>query len=331
MAITNPTGFELTDEDLDRVLEEVEQELVPVLKSANEKLSKADEESSPDDKSGPPEKEESSPAEESSSEGSAPSGDAPPPPGPEASASPEGSAPPAGPEASSPAPGAEGSAGPGGLPTDPAQLQQMIASLPPEAQKAIYLAAKQAIFAQQSAPPAPGAEGSAPPMSPPGAPPAGPGPEMSSPPPASPPAGPPVPPMGKGEVPAGKQAPQNSKPGVMAPDANGDKVLKSEIEGLKKLIKSQAEMIKGQHDQFVLLEKAVTHMAATPIRKAITGVSHIAKSESGERSLSKAEVVSRVNALDVKSLSKKDKDAVLKFFDSGSQNIDLVKHLVVTK
>jgi hypothetical protein len=317
--------FEIDESSLTSILAEVERDLKPVLVEAKDRLLKAE-----DEKSGPPAKkddEKSAPAEESSSsEGSAPpaeasaGGDAGGPPAPEASASAPADASAGGP----PPPGPEASASPGGLPTDPAQLQQMIQSAPPEVQKAIYLAAKQALFASMGGAGAgPGPEASAspaPPMPPPGpeasasAPmPPPPGPEASA-----PPAGPPPPMMGKGEI---KASPGNG--GKSAPVKKSEPQMNTDVEDLKALVKAQAEDIK-------LLTKAVQHMAGTPVRKAVTGISVIAKSEAKEPTrLSKSEVNAKLSEkIREGDLTKKDRESIRRFYDTGSTNYTLVEHLL---
>lgn len=294
-------GFEINEESLATILAEVEQDLVPVIKSAKDDLKKAQ------DASAPP-TEESSESSEPSAEGSSPASPAPASaPGAEASSpAPAGddSAPPFPPGDASAPPSPEAApASPEGsaFPSDPAALQAMVAAQPPEVQKALYLAAKSAIFAAQaSAAPSPA-------------------PAPASPSPAAPPPGPDagVPAM-KGEM---KSSPGNG----------GDPVSKSEtsreVEELKKLVKTQ-------NDQIALITQAVTHLASTPIRKAITGIGqlkHIAKSEGKdvEVRLTKSEVTAKLREKSRDdSLSKKDRANITKFYDTGSENYSLIKHLL---
>lgn len=299
------SGFQIDESQLTSILDEVEQGLIPVLKSEANRLSKAkDEASAPpseDEGSAPPD-EGSAPAEGSAPPEASASGDAPPmasPAGPEASAPPEGAGPP--PEGSAPA------AAPGGLPNDPAALAEMIGKLPPEQIKAIYLASKQAIFAAQgpAASPAPaGPAGGPPPMAPPAGGP--PGPEASA-------GGPPMPPPAmKAEM---KASPGNG--GKTAP------VAKSE----SSVVDTLTDLVKKQNEKIELLTKAVTHMAGTPVRKAITGVSHIAKSETAKeaRQFTKAEVNAKLTEqIRGGKLEKKEIAQIKRFFDTGSQDFNLI-------
>lgn len=303
-------SLEIDEAALDGILNQVSEELAPILKSEAQKLNK--------EESGSPE--ESSGSASGEGEASASGGGEDGPPGADASAgappadASASAAPPAGPPGASPSapPAASPSAG---MPTDPAQMAQMVAQMPPEAVKALYLAAKQALFA--AAPPA------APDMSAgPGAPPAGP-----SAPPMAPPAGPPPdasagappmdPAMGKGEF---KASPGNGgKLAVKKSEAD------PEIAELKKALKEQGEALEA-------FAKAFTRMASTPQRRAVTSVAALAKSEESNeepKPMSKSELNARLSE-QIKSgkLEKKDKEAVRRFYDTGSTNVNLVKHLL---
>ncbi len=294
-------SLEIDDDALKNILAEVGALVEPMLKSEVKNLNKADgeeEEAPPAEASAP--KEEDSPTEESTP---APAG------GP-----PEQSAPPAGPPGGAPpmdaGPGGPPGADPsGGLPDDPAALMDMMAQLPPEKLKAIYMASKQALLAMKGAA-GPGAAGPAsPPAGPPGMGAGGPPPEQSGPPAGAPPM---PPPAMKGEM--------KASPG------NGSVAKKSEKdnEDLKALVKTQG-------DQIALLTTAITKMVATPIRKAITNVSSLGKSESvpTEINLSKKEVTEALSEkVRSQSLSKKDKEAVRKYYDQGCKDLGLVAHLL---
>lgn len=342
------TEIEIDQVSLDSILAEVEQELEPVLKAEKDRLAKAD-----GDSDGPPKKDEGSedkggdkspPAsEDKSGEESAP------PAGPDASASapPAGPPPPPGPDASASAP-PPGSAPAGsppaspGMPTDPAALAQMIASLPMEQQKAVYLASKQALAASMAAgagaPPA----GAPPAGSPPMAPPPGPDASAAGAPPMAPPAAPPAPPMsppaGAPPADASGAPPMDPTMKMEASPANGGKsvpVKKSEKtvdnkgnkenEELKALVKSQGEKID-------LLHRAVQHMAGTPIRKAVTSISALKKTEGNDgkepKTLTKAEMTTQLTAMiRSRKLNKTDSEKVRKFYDEGSTNFESIAHL----
>jgi hypothetical protein len=312
-------ALEIDEAALDGILDQVSEELAPILKSEAQKLNK--------EESGPPE--ESSGSASASGEGSASAsgggeGGPPPPPGADASAgappadasaSPAG-APPAGPPGASPSPAAPAASPSAGMPTDPAQMAQMVAQMPPEAVKALYLAAKQALFAAQppaapdmsAAPGAPPADASA------GAPP------MAPPPAAGPSAGaPPMDPtMGKGEM---KASPGNG--GKLA-------VKKSEkdpeVAELRKVVAEQGQ-------QLETLAAAFIKNLSTPQRRAVTSVAHLAKSEDTASNQPKPMTKSELNSSlseKIKSgkLEKKDKEAIRRFYDTGSTNVNLVKHLL---
>lgn len=317
-------SFTIDNKKLKDILAEVEAEIVPVLKNERARLlKKAAEESGG---------EESPPAEESSdagcdggaeaSAGGPPAeGSGPPMGGPEASAPAEGSAPPPGAEASAGAP-PEAS---GGLPADPAALQQMVAQLPPEQQEALYLAVKQVLFARQGAGPEasaggpPGAPPAGPPMGgPPGAPPMGAGPEASA-------GGPPPP----GPEASGGLPPPALKSEFKASPGNGGKVAKSERETkLEAQVKAMDEKMKTLEKGFTL---ALERLTGQPMRKAVTGVGHIAKSETApaEKTLTKSEIDSALRKhVRNEKTTRETRARINKFYDTGSVNVDLIKDLL---
>lgn len=333
MADTKDTqnGFEIDGASLDNILAQVEQELAPVLKAEKDRLVKAKEDGDgdgdADDKGsdGPPAKEESSPPAEESSP-AAPPADASgaPPAGPPAS--------PAGPDASASPPGSP-PASPGGLPADPAALAQMIAQMPIEKQKAIYLASKQSLSAALAAgsPPAgPDASAGAPPMAPPAAPAAPPMDASAPPAPPAPPASappadasgaPPMDPAMKNEM---KPSEGNGGKSVPVKKTEKQPMVNKDNEELKALVKAQDEKI-GQ------LTKIVGMLAGTPVRKAVTSVGVLKKTEDGkdeQKQLTKSEVTSQLTEL-IKGnkLSKKDRENVRKFYDQGSSDFKLIEHL----
>ncbi len=310
---TDPKENELRD-----LLAAVETDIVAMVKSEKEKLSKAhpgEEDSSevPADQSAtsaPSDAPASPPA--SADAGTPPdaSASAPPSDGPPASAAPGGDAP--------PAPGADASAG-GGDPAadqsaDPAALEAEYGKLPLEDLKAHYLACKSALFALMGGAQDPAAAGGEPP--PPAAPDASAPPPPAAPP-AAPPASPSAPPALKAELPATTEA------------ANGGKITKSEkdvkIENLETLL---AKSDKGIND----LLDVVTKLVETPVRKAITSIDHIARPGSeiapaGDVSaLSKSEIKARLKKV-IPDLKKSDRDLVYAY-DVGTIGADKIAHLI---
>lgn len=354
---TENKGFEIDEKSLDSILAEVEQELEPVLKAEKARLAKAD-----DDSDGPPKKDDKGgddKGEKSGGDDKGPpksddsSADASAPPAADASASAPPAGPPA-PPAGPPGADASASAPPAGsppaspaspgFPTDPAALAQMIAAQPLEAQKAIYLASKQALAASMSA----GAGSPAPAGAPAGAPPPGPdasamGPGAGAPPmaPPAPPAGPPAgapPADASGAPPMDPTMKSDMKPsegngGQMKAVAKSEKTVDNnkDTEELKKLVKSQADLIKSQGEKLDLLQRAVTHIAGTPVRKAVTSVSALKKTEGDgkeSKQLTKAEMNAQLSQM-IKGgkLNKSDKEKVRKFYDEGSTNFESIAHL----
>jgi hypothetical protein len=325
------TPLEIDDEALNSILDEVSKELVPVLKTEAARLAKAA------DGDGPPPKEESSGGDDAPQEESGP-----PSPSPEASASPAGGPPPPGPEASAsappppgagaPPPGAAPGAEAGGMPTDPQQLAAMLAPLPLEQKKAIYMALKEQLFQAQAQGPAGAGAGGPPPPgagAPPAMPPPGPEASASAPPPPGA-GGPPMPPpMGKGETAA---SPLKSN------DTNGDDAASTKNVGSGKMGKSESKeteelrkLVKSQGEDIALLTKAVKVMVNTPMRKAVTSINSFAKTEGGDEpvSLTKKELTEKLSAhARNKDLKKTDREAITKFYDSGSTNVNLIAHLL---
>ena len=222
-------------------------------------------------------------------EESSPAPEASPAGPPEASAAPAPEASPAAPapEASPAAPAGPPAGAEGGIPDDPAALMDMFSQLPPQKIKAIYMAAKQALISIQ------GGQAGGPPSSA-GAPPA----------PAGPPPG--APPAMKAEM--------KSSPG------NGGKVLKNENEEINKILKNQNEKIE-------LLTQVIQKMAGTPVRKAVTSVTQLNKSEttSTEVTMSKSEISSKLSEV-IKSgnLNKSEREKIRKYYDNGCKDVSLI-------
>jgi hypothetical protein len=220
------------------------------------------------------------------------------------------------------------------MPADPNAIAAMIAQMPPDQQKVVYLAAKQALMAGMGAgaPPAPA-----------GAPPMGAGPSPS---PAAPPSPAPAP-LAMSEGSAGAKAPQNANPGVMAPSGNGEEVLRSvhkaeaavaEIQKMFKAEKAEKEKlmktVEEQGKSLDLAVKAVTLLTNTPMRKAVTRISEVTPlvksgGEDEPRPMTKSEVNARLSE-QIKSgkLEKKDKERIRRFYDNGSVDLTLIQHLL---
>jgi hypothetical protein len=319
-----------SEDDLKRILAETEAELAPVLKAEAERMTRLAKEETPE---GTPDDSPSAPPHDESAESPGGDGSAPPPGPP--------SAPPPGPDASASAPP---SPSPGGaLPSDPAQLAEMVAQLPPEQQEALYLAAKQAIFAREGAagappsPSAPDAAGASAPPSPAG------------PPPGPPAGGPPMPPPGPPALKAEMQSsPANgtaSKPRAGAlgkTEQSRDQVIadlrksladeRAKREAAEKSASSDPA-VKAIGEKVELLAKAMTAIMGKPQRKALTSlpsaVVPLAKSEAGEVQLSKSEVKDRLNAVAANpKLSKADRKRISQYYDGHCQNYALVKDLI---
>jgi hypothetical protein len=285
-----------TKEQIDALVAELEQELEPMLKA--ERVAKG--EGSP-----PQSDEQSSPSESPSPEAppESPAGGPPPSADPSASASPPPGAPPSAPP---PGPGASP-----GLPADPAQLAQMIAQLPPEQQEALYMAAKQAIFARGG--PSPSADASAPPP--------------GSPPPAASPA-PVPPPTMKAEQspsPGNGSGSLHPKPGHVGKSEPADALAKL-IKGLQDQV---ASLQKSQSHQADLVGKAIAAITRTPIRKALTEVPYLGKSEeSPVDSMTRPEIDRKLKSLDKSRLSKADRQKINQFYESYGADVGPIKHLL---
>lgn len=111
------------------------------------------------------------------------------------------------------------------------------------------------------------------------------------------------------------------------------KVAKSEktVDNKNKENEELRALVKSQGDQIALLTKAVTHIAGTPIRKAVTSISALKKTEgdgSAPKQLTKAEMNATLTQM-IKGgkLNKADKEKVRKFYDEGSTNFESIQHL----
>ena len=179
-------------------------------------------------------------------------------------------------------------------------MQLEYAKLPVEELKAHYLAAKAALFAAMGGDGA--AQGASPaPAAPPAGPPAGSAPPVASPSPAGPSA------MAMSETPAGLPA--------GATEGNGGKVEKSEVEDLKAQVEAMA--------------KIVSSFVNRPVRKAVTEVGYVAKSEEApKKNLSSAEVTAKLSELTRSpDLKKSDREVINRYYE-GSVKFDAIEHLL---
>ena len=188
-------------------------------------------------------------------------------------------------------------------PMDVNALTEEYAQLPPEELKMHYMAAKAALYQTMGA--GDQAEQEAPAPADPAAPPA-PAPEASAPPPA---------PAMKGEMSAGKAI--ESSPG------NGG-LAKSEEEN-----KSDAQ-IEELNSKIDTLAKALDLALGTPMRKAVTNISYVPKTDETpeEKPLSKSEFHEKLNekAQDP-NLSKSDRQLINKFC-VGVVDVAKIEHLL---
>lgn len=315
-------SINISENEYQKVLADIEADLESVLKSESDALSKAFPPGD-DDAAGSP---EASAGGESADAAPAESSDAPPAEGsesapadagapPDASASPEGA-----PPAADPAAGGE------------EDLESKLMNLPEEQLRHLYMAAKQALFARMSQQGAPGAGG--PPGAPPapgldpaaGAPPdasaapAGAPPGIGAPPPAAPPAADPSqipPPAMKSDAGLGLMKPKST--GEMSSNkANG-----GPGPGAVKLGKSEEnEEMAEMKTKLELMAKAVTMLIGQPMRKAITGISqlnHLPKNDGSnekvEVKLSKAQITDKLKSLDQAKLTKSDRTAINTYYN----------------
>lgn len=315
--------MKIKDSQLKAIMAEVEAEIGALLKAEHAILAKAADDSA-DEPSDEGSAAPAGPADASADMGSAPAeGSAP---GPEASASPApemGMAP-----EGSPAPemAPEGDPAAEAGPVDPEALKAEYAQLAPEELQMHYMACKAALAEvmggdPEGAAPA-GPEASAPGM---GAPPAGPaaaGPEASAMP----------PPAMKAEVPADmKKNPANGGSEKAAvPDA-----IKSEPkmgEDLKKSLASRDAKVQELEQQIEMLVKAVELSLAQPMRKAVTSVNFVPRTESAPaKELSKAEINARIAEIARNpSLKKSDRERIVSF-SLGNIGVEQIKDLLETK
>lgn len=134
-------------------------------------------------------------------------------------------------------------------------------------------------------------------------------------PPVAPPAAPPAPP-----------AASPSAPPALKSEPKMEKSEKDiQIESLTADLKKSKEGLDG-------LLKVVEAVITKPVRKAVTSMASIAKSEDtvDVSSLSKAEINTRIKSAVRTNLSEKDRDLVFAY-DAGNVGVDQIKHLLQNK
>ncbi len=302
-------SINLNESEYQKVLADIEADLEAVLKSESDALSKAD------DGSVPPEKSEEAAPE--ASESAAPeASESPEAAAPEASesaapvdASPEGAAPEASESPEAPV-GAEG----GGE----EDLESKLMALPEEQLRHLYMAAKQAMFARMSQQGAPGAGDAPPDASAPVAPPAAP--------PQAPAAAVPPPPEAamKGEADLSLMKPKAK--GEMSSNAANGGPGKSAVLG-----KSEDAKYVEMEQKLELMAKAVNLVLGQPVRKAITGISHLPKNDGttqdkSEVTLTKSEITAKLKGLDYAKLTKHDRTAINNYYNKFE--VSQIAHLL---
>jgi len=317
----------IKDSELKAVLASLEADLNQAFEASKETLlAKAAGDKSPDDSAATPAPDASpSPSPEASDDVSAPGPTGSPgpsaPPAPDASASPA-----APPMDAAPSPSADpAAAGAGDAPLSPEALQAEYSQLSPEELDMhikAALAAKEALMGAAGGPPGAGA-----PMASPSA-----APDAS---PAAPMSAPDAPPAMKAEAQMVSTEAQ----------ANGGKIAKSEADlataaklaELENLVKAQAAVIKSQSEDVENLTKGikmVSEKLSTPVRKAVTGIAYLNKSEektvAPAREFSAAEVREKIKAI-VPSLSKSERDLVVRFYSGRATAADMTPILEKVK
>ncbi len=328
----NITQTEISEQQLQNIITEVNSELENMFKS--EHLAKArpgeetpgegQEDSSKTDPAGEnTDSASASPDPASASPDAAGSDSAPP--ADDASAAPpgdDGSAPPA----DGSAPGGDPAADTG--PIDPQQLMAEYAQLPPEDLKAHYLACKEALIqvlgapgadAGSAAPPAdpsmappPGADAGAPPP-PPAAPPAGPSASPAGPPPADDSAGPTL----KAEIPSGDKL---KSPG---PENGENPLHKAEMAELNKKVDEANAMSAA-------LLAVVKKVVEKPLRKSVQFLSDITPAPTGVdvTKMKREEIRAKLKVVaSSTSLKKSDRDLITGY-DLNTVKADQIAHLL---
>lgn len=324
-------NLNVSSQELDAILSELEGELNGLLADTSNRLAKArEEDGSPSPGMGSASASAGSPSASAGGEGSpapegSPGGEGAPPMG----GAPEGGegappadpaaagAPPAGAEGGVPGEGAppEGAPGQPGMEgaeggMDPQALEAEYAQLPLEELKAHYLAAKAALFAAMQGGGDPAAAGA-------GAPPAGPAAGAS---PSAPPAAPPAGPSASAGAPPMAMSEGKNIAGVSQQGNGGQKVA---------VKKSETEQLQ---EQIEALTKIVSGFVNRPMQKAITGTTYVRKSEDfgGEnrKPMSENEITDKLTKLTRDpNLKKSDRDAINRYYE-GAVKIDAIEHLL---
>lgn len=302
-------NIKVSDTELTAILNELESDLGDLLGSAAGKLAKSREE---DEGSAAGSAPAAASASAEGGEGSAPAPEASAsaaPPAPEASApAPEASAAPAPDAAAAP----EADAGMEQGPVDPAALEAEYAKLPPEELKAHYLAAKAALFAVMGGASA-GAPAGAPPDASASAAPVPPGASAAP----APSAVPPPPPAPSAPAAGPSATPVDPTLGKAAMPSNPNGSLgKSEVDDLKAQVATMA--------------KALSLLAGSPMRKAITDLSYVPKAgeEKPAVKLTKGEVLGKLKEVTRNpSLQKSDRDLINRYCEGGV-DVSAIEHLL---
>lgn len=280
--------MKLKETELKAILAEVEQEINDLLKAEGKKLAKA---AGDDDAEGsaPPEGSSAPPDAPEASPGEESPGEASAPADKDASPAPADA---------SPAPGADGQdPAADDQPMDMESLKAEYAKLPPEELKMHYMAAKAALFMAVGGGQEASAAGDAGQPAPaPSAPPS----EASAPAPAM-------------------------KKELQASPGSGGQMKKSETAAPQ--VDPRDEEIKLLKSQVEGLAVVVDKVLAQPLRKAITSVAHLPKTEVEKKTLTKEEINVKLSEKAREPLKKSDRDLINKFY-TGSAGLADIEHLL---
>jgi hypothetical protein len=302
----------IKDKDLKQLLADVATEVEGLVKGEAEKLVKA----APGEETSAEVQPDTS-ASSDASASSAPAGDASPPAGTDGPPAGDGDAddaPPADASASAGAPPADGASGDpmaDASAVDPAAIQAELAQMPIEHVRALYLAAKEVIFASlgQGAP-----DASAPPAAPgadAGAPPAGPPADASAPP------APDATPALKAEVGMTEH-----------PEANGE----NPLHAVKK--SEDAARIATLEASVGVLSKAVEVFLTTPMRKSVTSITEMPNTKpktANVEAMSKSEIDAKLKDIVQRPDLKKSDREKISSFCLGFSSVDQIAHLFEVK
>lgn len=288
--------MKIKDSALKALIAEVEAEIGDLLKSEKQKLSKAAEDLDEEqaeasaDASPPP---EADPSAEASAEASAPMGDAPED---EMSAPAEDSAPA---EASAPPPGDDAMQPQEDMaeaaPMDPEALKAEYMKLPPEELEMHLMAAKAAMMEMSG-----GQDAQA---------------DAGAPPPAAPP------------------APEQSAPAMKAEEKPHKKAQKEEhkdVEMSKSEKSISNERLKELEAQVEGLVKALDLALGQPMRKAVTSVAFVPRTEETKPTLNKGQVMEQLKEVTKQNLKKSDRELINRYC-LGEVEVEKIQHLLQVK